>query len=71
MHVGGGVEFDTWTKGRREAYKAVGDWISKLDAQRGNAMTESPPAYTLIPLPGEGPEDVVVGPGGVIYTGLA
>jgi len=34
-------------------------------------MTDSPPAYTLIPLPGEGPEDVVVGPDGVIYTGLA
>ena len=34
-------------------------------------MTESPSAYTLIPLPGEGPEDVVVGPDGVIYTGLA
>ena len=33
-------------------------------------MTELRPAYTLIPLPGEGPEDVVVGPGGVIYTGL-
>ena len=30
-----------------------------------------PPAYALIPLPGEGPEDVVVGPEGVIYTGLA
>jgi sugar lactone lactonase YvrE len=29
------------------------------------------PDYSLIPLPGEGPEDVVVGPDGVIYTGLA
>ncbi len=52
-------------------YKAVGDWICKLAAKRGNAMTEQPPVYTLIPLPGEGPEDVVVGPDGVIYTGLA
>ncbi len=34
-------------------------------------MTGSPPAYTLIPLPGEGPEDVVVAPDGVIYAGLA
>src|SRR5271163_2067472 len=34
-------------------------------------MTASLPAYTLIPLPGEGPEDVVVGPDGMIYTGLA
>src|ERR1700751_2082079 len=33
-------------------------------------MTASPPAYALAPLPGEGPEDVVVGPDGVIYTGL-
>jgi sugar lactone lactonase YvrE len=33
-------------------------------------MTASLPAYSLIPLPGEGPEDVVVGPNGVIYTGL-
>jgi sugar lactone lactonase YvrE len=33
-------------------------------------MTASAPAYTLIPLPGEGPEDVVAGPTGVIYTGL-
>jgi sugar lactone lactonase YvrE len=33
-------------------------------------MTASRPAYTLIPLPGEGPEDVVPGPDGVIYTGL-
>ena len=33
-------------------------------------MTAPPPAYTLIPLPGEGPEDVVAGPDGVIYTGL-
>ena len=33
-------------------------------------MTASLPAYALIPLPGEGPEDVVVGPDGVIYTGL-
>ena len=33
-------------------------------------MPDSPPAYDLIPLPGEGPEDVVVGPDGVIYTGL-
>jgi len=34
-------------------------------------VTDSLPAYVLIPLPGEGPEDVVVGPDGVIYTGLA
>ena len=34
-------------------------------------MTSSPPAYALIPLPGEGPEDVVVGQDGVIYTELA
>ncbi len=34
-------------------------------------MTDSPPAYSLIPLPGEGPEDVVAGPDGVLYTGLA
>jgi SMP-30/Gluconolactonase/LRE-like region len=34
-------------------------------------MTDLLPAYSLIPLPGEGPEDVVVGPDGVIYTGLA
>ena len=33
-------------------------------------MTAPLPAYALIPLPGEGPEDVVVGPDGVIYTGL-
>jgi SMP-30/gluconolaconase/LRE-like protein len=33
-------------------------------------MTASSPAYTLIPLPGEGPEDVVAGPDGMIYTGL-
>ena len=33
-------------------------------------MTASPPAYVLIPLPGEGPEDVVAGPDGVTYTGL-
>ena len=33
-------------------------------------MTVSLPAYDLISLPGEGPEDVVVGPDGVIYTGL-
>jgi len=33
-------------------------------------VTSPPPAYALIPLPGEGPEDVVVGPDGVIYTGL-
>jgi SMP-30/Gluconolactonase/LRE-like region len=33
-------------------------------------MTASLLAYALIPLPGEGPEDVVVGPDGVIYTGL-
>lgn len=33
-------------------------------------MTASLPAYDLIPLPGEGPEDVVVGPDGLIYTGL-
>jgi len=34
-------------------------------------VTRSPPACALIPLPGEGPEDVVVGPDGMIYTGLA
>ena len=34
-------------------------------------MTDSPPAYSLIPLPGEGPEDVVAGPDGLLYTGLA
>ncbi len=34
-------------------------------------MTDLPPAYALVPLPGEGPEDVRVGPDGVIYTGLA
>ena len=33
-------------------------------------MTSSLPAYDLIPLPGEGPEDVVVGSDGLIYTGL-
>jgi sugar lactone lactonase YvrE len=33
-------------------------------------MTAPLPAYTLIPLPGEGPEDVVAGPDGTIYTGL-
>ena len=33
-------------------------------------MTASLPAYELIPLPGEGPEDVVVGSDGLIYTGL-
>ena len=33
-------------------------------------MTASLPAYDLIPLPGEGPEDVVVGSDGLIYTGL-
>ena len=33
-------------------------------------MTAPPPAYSLIPLPGEGPEDVVVGADGLIYTGL-
>src|SRR5208282_6496863 len=38
--------------------------------QGAHAMTASLPAYALIPLPGEGPEDVVVGPDGVIYTGL-
>ena len=44
--------------------------ISKATPQGGHAMTASLPAYALIPLPGEGPEDVVVGPDGVIYTGL-
>src|ERR1700727_998824 len=39
-------------------------------AARGYAMTASFPAYDLIPLPGEGPEDVVVGSDGLIYTGL-
>jgi len=34
-------------------------------------MTAPLLAYTLIPLPAEGPEDVVVGPNGVIYTGGA
>jgi hypothetical protein len=33
-------------------------------------MTASLPDYALIPLPGEGPEDVVAGPDGMIYTGL-
>ena len=33
-------------------------------------MTASLPAYDLIPLPGEGPEDVVVGSDGLVYTGL-
>jgi sugar lactone lactonase YvrE len=33
-------------------------------------MTASPPNYVLIALPGEGPEDVVAGPDGTIYTGL-
>ena len=33
-------------------------------------MTASLPAYALIPLPGDGPEDVVAGPDGMIYTGL-
>jgi sugar lactone lactonase YvrE len=33
-------------------------------------MAVSPPVYDLIPLPGEGPEDVVVGSDGLIYTGL-
>jgi len=33
-------------------------------------MTALSPAYDLIPLPGEGPEDVVVGSDGLIYTGL-
>jgi sugar lactone lactonase YvrE len=33
-------------------------------------MAASLPAYDIIPLPGEGPEDVVVGPDGLIYTGL-
>ena len=33
-------------------------------------MAASLPAYDLIPLPGEGPEDVVVGSDGFVYTGL-
>jgi hypothetical protein len=33
-------------------------------------MTAALPAYDLIPLPGEGPEDVVIGSDGLIYTGL-
>ena len=33
-------------------------------------MAASLPAYDLIPLPGEGPEDVVLGSDGLIYTGL-
>jgi hypothetical protein len=33
-------------------------------------MATSLPAYDLIPLPGEGPEDVVVSSDGSIYTGL-
>jgi sugar lactone lactonase YvrE len=34
-------------------------------------VTASLPAYTRIPLPGEGPEDVAAGPDGTIYTGLS
>jgi sugar lactone lactonase YvrE len=34
-------------------------------------MTGPLPAYSLVSLPGVGPEDVVAGPDGVIYTGLA
>jgi sugar lactone lactonase YvrE len=60
-----------WTKDHREAYRIAGNWIFKLDATTRNPMTDAPPAYSLIPLPGEGPEDVVAGPHGVIYTGLA
>jgi hypothetical protein len=33
-------------------------------------MTARMPAYDVIPLPGEGPEDVVVGSDGLVYTGL-
>ena len=33
-------------------------------------MTASLPTYELVPLPGEGPEDVVLGTDGLIYTGL-
>jgi sugar lactone lactonase YvrE len=33
-------------------------------------MAASLPAYDLVPLPGEGPEDVIVGSDGLIYTGL-
>jgi hypothetical protein len=36
------------------------------DAAGGIAVTASLPAYDLIPLPGEGPEDVVVGSNGLI-----
>ena len=34
------------------------------------SMRASLPPYDIIPLPGEGPEDVVVGSDGLIYTGL-
>src|SRR3984957_18624905 len=44
--------------------------IKKTEPQGGRAMAASPPAYDLVPLPGEGPEDVVVGSDGSIYTGL-
>jgi streptogramin lyase len=37
---------------------------------RGRRHDRSAARYALIPLPGKGPEDVVVGPDGVIYTGL-
>jgi hypothetical protein len=39
-------------------------------ARGGQAITDSLPPYDLVPLPGEGPEDVVVGSDGLIYTGL-
>src|SRR5882724_11696584 len=44
--------------------------LKKTAPQGGHAMVASPPAYDLVPLPGEGPEDVVVGSDGLIYTGL-
>jgi hypothetical protein len=47
-----------------------GPQLSSGEVARGDAVTASLPAYDLIPLPGEGPEDVVVGSDGLIYTGL-
>jgi streptogramin lyase len=44
--------------------------IKRTAPQGGHAMAASLPAYDIIPLPGEGPEDVVVGSDGLIYTGL-
>jgi hypothetical protein len=34
-------------------------------------MTAPMPAYDLIPLPGEGPEDVVVGSDGLVTPGFS